>query len=253
MPNLGKSYFTFSVVLPQFESDRFYFPCMPKQIHHYELASTAWIAATQGPCFLLPAMAGLDPETVDLLGCLPIANANARLIDCLTAPDWQPEAVEFACVFAADPFYDAAQLVEDLRTANISGIANLPSLGILDGRFAEVMSASGFDFQRELQCLEFAKRQGLRTTAFVWNEQQGIAGLQAHADQLVVHPGGFLRHARAPEEAASAAVDLVKQLQQLSGSETPILLYRHPTLYHELAAATDIADGIIIYADQFQR
>jgi hypothetical protein len=83
-------------------------PSVPKQVRHYELTSMASIAATQGRCFLLPAMAGLDPETVDLLGCLPIANANARLIDYLTAPGWQPEAVDFACVFAADPFYDAS-------------------------------------------------------------------------------------------------------------------------------------------------
>jgi predicted TIM-barrel enzyme len=227
-------------------------PPVRTKVLRYQLTPVTSIAESEGRCFLLPAMAGLAPETVDLLGCLPITNVNGQLIDYLATPGARPETIDFACVFGADPFYDAAQLVEDLRTANISGIANLPSLGILEGRFAEVMSASGFDFQRELQCLGFAKRQGLRVSAFVWNEQQGVASLQAHADQLVVHPGGLLRQAPTREEAASAVLDLIRKLQQQSSGEIPILLYRHPSLYGELATAADIADGIIVYASQFE-
>jgi predicted TIM-barrel enzyme len=192
-------------------------------------------------------MAGLSPETVDLLGCLPIANVNAQLVDYLASPERRSDTVEFACVFAADPFCDPAQLIDDLGAANISGIANLPSLGILGGRFAEVMSASGFDFQRELQCLEFAKRQGLRTSAFVWNEQQGIASLQARVDQLIVHPGGFLRQAPARKVAVIAIVALIETLQERAARETPVLLYRHPALYTELSEAAALADGTIVY------
>jgi predicted TIM-barrel enzyme len=190
-------------------------------------------------------MAGFAPEIVDLLGCLPIADVNAQLVEYLAAAGRQAKAVEFACVFAADPFYDSAQLIEDLGAANVSGIANLPSLGILEGRFAEVMSASGYDYQRELQCLEFAKRRGLRTAAFVWNDQQGDAGLQAHADQLVVHPGGFLRQPRGRELAVRATVGLIKRLQQQAGGKTPVLLYRHPSLYDDLAEAAELADGTV--------
>jgi predicted TIM-barrel enzyme len=226
---------------------------VPATVVPYQLSPVTPVAESEGGCFLLPAMVGLGPETVDLLGCLPITNVNGLLIDYLATPGARPKSIDFACVFGADPFYDAAQLVEDLRTANISGIANLPSLGILEGRFAEVMSASGFDYQRELQCLEFAKRQGLQVSAFVWNEQQGAASLQAHADQLVVHPGGLLRRALTRSQAARAAFDLIRKLQQQSGGEIPILLYRHPTLYGELATAADIADGIIVYASQFKR
>jgi predicted TIM-barrel enzyme len=206
-------------------------------------------------------MAGFSPEIVDLLGCLPIADVNAQLVDCLATIDWQTPASEvkksskelelapmvFACVFAADPFYDSAQLVDDLRVANISGIANLPSLGILEGRFAQVMSASGFDFQRELQLLEFAKRRGLRTSAFVWNEQQGNAGLQAHADQLIVHPGGFLRQPYGLEAAARATTELIRRLKERADGKAPVLLYRHPSLYEKLAEAADCADGTVEY------
>jgi predicted TIM-barrel enzyme len=192
-------------------------------------------------------MAGLSPETLDLLGCLPITNVNAKLVDYLAAQQRQPDTVEFACVFAADPFYDPAQLIDDLCAANISGVANLPSLGILGDRFAEVMSASGFDFQRELQCLEFAKRHGLRASAFIWNEQQGTASLQARVDQVIVHPGGFLRRAPARKAAAIATVALIETLQDRAAGETRILLYRHPALYNELSEAAALADGTIIY------
>jgi predicted TIM-barrel enzyme len=192
-------------------------------------------------------MAGLSPETVDLLGCLPIANVNEQLVDYLVGQERQPHAVEFACVFAADPFYDPGQLIDDLAAANVSGIANLPSLGILGGRFAEVMSASGFDFQRELQCLEFAKRNGLRASAFIWNEQQGTAALQARVDQLIVHPGGFLRQATAPRGAAAATVALIKKLKDSAAGQAPILLYRHPVLYNELSEAAVLAEGTIVY------
>jgi len=192
-------------------------------------------------------MAGLSPETVDLLGCLPIANVNSQLVDYLASQEQRRHTIEFACVFAADPFYDPGQMIDDLGAANISGIANLPSLGILDGRFAEVMSASGFDFQRELQCLEFAKRNGLRTSAFIWNEQQGTASLQARVDQVIVHPGGFLRQATAPKAAAAATVALVKKLKDRAAGETPVLLYRHPALYNELSEAAALAEGTIVY------
>jgi predicted TIM-barrel enzyme len=213
----------------------------------FELRPDATAVAASNGIFLLPAMAGLSPETVDLLGCLPIANVNAELVDYFATPKWQPQSVEFACVFAADPFYDPAQLIDDLQTAHVSGIANLPSLGILEGRFAEVMSASGFDFQRELQCLEFAKRQGLRTSAFVCNEDQGKAGLQSHADQIIVHPGGFFRQTPDREAAVSKTVKLINQLQQCAAGRTPVLLYRHPSLYYELADAAQAADGTIVY------
>jgi Phosphoenolpyruvate hydrolase-like len=254
--NLGKSPFTFSVILPHFEFPSLTVTTKPLR---YDLAPTVSARTQEHRCFLLPAMAGFSPEIVDLLGCLPIADVNAQLVDCLATTAWQTPASEvekssndleiaptvFACVFAADPFYDSAQLIDDVRAANISGIANLPSLGILEGRFAQVMSASGFDFQRELQCLEFAKRKGLRTAAFVWNEQQGNAGLQAHADQLVVHPGGFLRQPYGRGVAARATTELIRHLQQRTGGKTPVLLYRHPSLYDELAEAADCADGTV--------
>ena len=258
--NLGKSPFTFGVILPQFEFPSLNVSTKP---FRYDLAPTVSASIRENRCFLLPAMAGFSPEIVDLLGCLPIADVNAQLVDCLATTDWQTPASDvqnssnkleasptvFACVFAADPFYDSAQLIDDLRAANISGIANLPSLGILEGRFAQVMSASGFDFQRELQCLEFAKRKGLLTAAFVWNEQQGNAGLQAHADQLVVHPGGFLRQPYGCEAAVRATTELVRRLQQRADGKTPVLLYRHPSLYDELAEAAELADGTVEYGE----
>ncbi|MBV9874559.1 MAG: phosphoenolpyruvate hydrolase family protein [Verrucomicrobia bacterium] len=213
----------------------------------YELAPSSPATSSKNGCFLFPAMAGLSPETVDLLGCLPIANVNAQLVDYLASQEQRRHTIEFACVFAADPFYDPGQMIDDLGAANISGIANLPSLGILDGRFAEVMSASGFDFQRELQCLEFAKRNGLRASAFIWNEQQGTASLQARVDQVIVHPGGFLRQATTPKAAAAATVALVKKLKDRAAGETPVLLYRHPALYKELSEAAALAEGTIVY------
>jgi predicted TIM-barrel enzyme len=207
-------------------------------------------------------MEGLPPKMVDLLGCLPIANVNAQLVEYLATLGSQGRETEalrdepgeavptvFACVFAADPLYEPSHLIDDLRAAKIYGIANFPSLGVLEGRFAEVMSASGFDFQRELHCLEFAKRQGLRTAAVVWSEEQGRAGLQAHPDQIVVHPGGFLRHAATTQVAADKTMNLVRTLQ-CDSSGIPILIYRHPSLHADLSRAAAIADGTIEFGKQ---
>jgi predicted TIM-barrel enzyme len=197
--------------------------------------------------FFLPAMSRLPPKVVDILGCLPIANINAELIASLSRRPETAAAVDFGCVFAADPFYDSGRLSDDVLALGVKGIANMPSIGFLTGPFSDSMTASGFDFEHEMHCLNAAKRRGLKTAAFVRTLSQGIFALNQEPDLIVVHPGRPLDRGMSTHSFVDRAAHTVSELQQRSNPDCPILLYRHPVIFEELGPAADVADGVLLY------
>jgi predicted TIM-barrel enzyme len=197
-------------------------------------------------CFFLPAMVGLPPKVVDILACLPIANVNAELIASLSRLEGV-RPVDFGCIFAADPFYDSARLSDDILSFGVHGVANLPSLGFLTGPFSDAMSASGFDFHREMHCLLTAKRRGLQTAAFVWSLEQGICALDQGPDIVVIHPRRPAGIEDSPRLLADKAATTVSELRERSKSSCQIALYRHPALFEKLEMAAELADGVVLY------
>jgi predicted TIM-barrel enzyme len=198
-------------------------------------------------CFFLPAMLGLAPRVVDVLACLPISNVNAELIATLSSRPEKARAVDFGCVFAADPFYDSGRLSDDVLALGVDGIANMPSIGFLTGPFSDAMTASGFDFEREMHCLRTAKRRGLKTAAFVRSLPQGVHALDQEPDLIVVHPGRPVDREVASHRFAEEAARMISELKQHSTMDCPILLYRHPVIFKELGLAAEVADGVVLY------
>ena len=197
-------------------------------------------------CFFLPAMSGLAAEVVDILGCLPIANVNAELMASLSRQR-KARPIDFACIFAADPFYDPERLSDDMLSFGVGGVANVPSIGFLTGPFSEAMRASGFDFRLEMRCLGAAKRQGLQTAALVWSFEQGIHALEHGPELLVIHPGRPTSHKDSPSALAEEAAKTVSRLRERAKNDCKILLYRHPAFFEHLEIAAKQADGIVLY------
>jgi predicted TIM-barrel enzyme len=198
-------------------------------------------------CFFLPTMSGLPPRVVDILACLPIGNVNAELIATLSCRPEKARAVDFGCIFAADPFYDSGRLSDDVLALGVAGMANMPSIGFLTGPFSDAMRASGFDFEHEMHCLRTAKRRGLKTAAFVRSLSQGIHALDQEPDLIVVHPGRPVDREDSSHRFAEEAARIVSELQQQSILHCPILLYRHPAIFKELGLAAEAADGVVLY------
>jgi predicted TIM-barrel enzyme len=197
-------------------------------------------------CFFLPAMSGLAPKVVDILACLPIANVNGKLMASLSRRE-SARLVDFACIFAADPFYDPERLSDDVLSFGVKGVINLPSIGFLTGPFSEAMNASGFDFRREMHCLRAAKRRGLRTAALVWSLEQGSYALEHGPDVLVIHPRRPAGQEDSSRVLAEEATNTVSGLRERAKNGCQILLYRHPAIFENLESAAKLADGILVY------
>ena len=121
---------------------------------------------------------------------LPCGDANA-IIESL-ASEILPvikRAPVIAGVLAADPFRPLPALVARMKELGYAGVQNYPTAGQIDGVLREALEEAGLGYETEIALVAEAKKQGLLTQPYAFNETEAEAMAAAGCDLLIAHMG----------------------------------------------------------------
>lgn len=133
-------------------------------------------------------------------------------------------------VEATDPTrMDLEKLLGRFLEAGYSGIINFPTIGIFD-RYRKLREQVGFGFDREVEMIRLARRQGVFTIAYVFSPEDSEKMAEEGVDCVVGHVGpttgglvGFKY-----EDSKEFAVSVLRRILQAAKATNPnIILLAH--------------------------
>jgi predicted TIM-barrel enzyme len=121
-------------------------------------------------------------------GMMPYGDANHIVVDMAkeVLPVVQDTPV-LAGVCGTDPFRMMKQFLPYLKDLGFDGIQNFPTVGLIDGKFRQVLEETGMSYQLEVQMVEKAHELEMLTCPYVFDEESATAMTQAGADVIVPH------------------------------------------------------------------
>ena len=184
-----------------------------------------------GLTIVCPHFAGLTVAEADLVGTLPIGDANGAVL--ALAGTFGGDASVYAAILAADPFRPAPVLLGALVEAGVKAIVNLPSVAMIGAGLATALGHAGVDYAAELKTLAAARAIGLEVMALATTADQARQAVAAGIARILVWP----RHEGdgAVVEAALAA-----------GVE--VFVFRHPGWEASGTPLPTLADGVVDWA-----
>lgn len=191
---------------------------------------------------LAPWLRALPVGNPDLLSLLPVIDLNAAAMRSLDPP---ARGIDRGGVFAAlslvDPFLRPRDAVSRLRRAGISGVANFPTMQIVDGETARAFEGADARTTREAQMLEAFLAEGFRAIAFACGADAARLIAQTRPTMMVLHPGVALSDWRQRAASALAVQRMIEHCRLEAGC--PVLVYRPAGFGSELDQAVAAADG----------
>lgn len=189
-----------------------------------------------------PWLRVLPAGNADLLSLLPVANLNAAATRWLNPPAaGAHRSGVFAAMALSDPFLRAKDIVAVLRRAGVAGIANFPTMQIVDGDTARAFDSAGVRTGREIEMLEAFAAEGFRTIGFACGAEGAREMARIRPTMMVLHPGVALADWRQRAAAALSLQRLVGHIRAEAGC--PLLVYRPAGFGTELDQAVQTADG----------
>lgn len=146
-----------------------------------------------GAHFLMVLNAGLYrmAGVTSLASFMPFGNANDQVEELLVKqilPRSQKVPV-VAGVMPNDPLLPLGVLFRRLKDLGVTGIANWPAVGLIDGKFREALEEEGFTIEAEVEMLKEAKRNGFVTFGFVLSVQDASIMTTARVDAMIINLG----------------------------------------------------------------
>lgn len=118
-------------------------------------------------------------------------DTNQSMIELATR-ELLPMAEDFPVIFGTymqDPCIHLYDFFNDLKRYGFSGVINYPTVGCLDGQFRQALEDAGLGYEREIEGIRLAHFLNLFTVAYVFDEEQAIAMVEAGADAISLHFG----------------------------------------------------------------
>lgn len=162
-------------------------------------------------------------------GLLAYGDANAIVMEMgerEVLPVVQETPV-IAGVNGTDPTRRMSHFLRQVQAMGFSGVNNFPTVGVIDGRFRQVLEETGMGFYKEVEMIGEAHRMGFFTIVYVFNEEESRAMAEAGADVIVAHcnttVGGSIgvQTAMTLEEAA----EFVQRIIDAGRAVNPELLF----------------------------
>ncbi len=94
-----------------------------------------------------------------------------------------------AGVNGTDPFVNFNLLFSELKELGFVGVQNFPTVGLMDGVFRQNLEETGMGYDKEVEMIALAHRQGMLTTPYVFSDEDAIEMTEAGADMIVCHMG----------------------------------------------------------------
>jgi predicted TIM-barrel enzyme len=121
-------------------------------------------------------------------GLLAYGDANAIVVEMAgeVLPVVQDTPV-LAGVNGTDPFRSMPRFLAEIAELGFSGVQNFPTVGVIDGRFREVLEQTGMSYRLEVEMIRAARALDLLTTPYVFDPPQAREMTAVGADVVVAH------------------------------------------------------------------
>jgi predicted TIM-barrel enzyme len=184
-----------------------------------------------GLTIVCPHFAGLTVAEADLVGTLPIGDANGAVL--ALAGSFGGDPAIYAAILAADPFRPTPVLLGALVEAGVKAVINLPSVATIGCGLATALGHAGVDYAAELATLAAARSMGLETMALATTADQARQAMAAGLTRILVWPR---------DDGAAATLDAAR------GAGAEVFVFRHPAREAEGTPLLALADGVIDWA-----
>jgi two-component system, NtrC family, response regulator AtoC len=139
---------------------------------------------------------------------MPYGNANeitwhVTLVNVM--PNVQNLPV-FVGTCAQDPNLHHQELFERVKSQNVCGITNFPSVGFIDGNYRQMLENTGLGYSREVELIAEASRAGLFTIAFVFSIENAVEMVNAGVD-ILCYDLGFAKSPNTSEQLHETQMD----------------------------------------------
>lgn len=126
-----------------------------------------------------------------LAGFMCYANSNDMVMDYARQEllRYSDRVPVFFGLNATDPTKEIYQYIKAIRSSGFTGVVNYPTIGMIDGRFREMLEGEGISYAKEVEAISFAHYCGLLTLAFVFDASQARQMIRAGADIICAHFG----------------------------------------------------------------
>lgn len=94
-----------------------------------------------------------------------------------------------AGIGAADPYRDAVRLIDEMIAMGYSGITNVPTAGLYDGRFREHIDATRLGYPEEIRLIGECRKRDVFTVAYAFTPDEARAMAAEGADIVGAHVG----------------------------------------------------------------
>ncbi len=151
-----------------------------------------------------------------LAAYMPFENCNDTVMS-LGSKEIIPQAKGVPVIIgvcATDPYLNTKVLIKEIRNNGFMGINNFPTVSILDGNYRVLLEENDIGFDREVELIKQASQVGVFTVAFVFNENEALAMVDAGVDMLCVNfgftLGGYngVKHGLTIQEATNKAIKI---------------------------------------------
>lgn len=200
-------------------------------MRHLVVDSEASAGQAAGDTLLLhaPALAEFPRRTAFAMIQLPVVALNDITLRSLAAGPRPPPST-YCAVYAADPFADWARLAASLRSRGYEGVANFPSLALLESSERDRLAEAGFSFESEIERLQWFAERGLSSLCVVAerpDSERALRGLGTALTALLVMRAQD-RLAPASDDAPFARFEPLRG-ERIEGSEVPVFGTAPPT------------------------
>ncbi|MDR3517998.1 MAG: phosphoenolpyruvate hydrolase family protein [Azospirillaceae bacterium] len=194
---------------------------------------------------LCPHYAGMDAALADLIGSLPVGDANGAILAAI--PSCRPGPGLYAGILAADPFRPGPMLLAALKGCGVRAVVNLPTVAMLGHSLGLALSHAGIDYAAELRTLAHAATLGLDAMAVVSTAAQAAAAAAVGIGAIMVHPGPAARDPEVNRSRVAAIAAIVAAVRAIDPGLC-VLVFRHPGFDGILDPVGDQADGVVDWA-----
>ncbi len=123
-----------------------------------------------------------------LAGLMPYGDANAIVVEM--AAEVLPvvrNTPVLAGVCGTDPFRLMPVFLAELKRMGFDGVQNFPTVGLIDGRFRQMLEETGMGIEPEVEMIRQAHELGMLTCPYVFDEDTAARFTRAGADVVVAH------------------------------------------------------------------
>ncbi|MGH7560404.1 MAG: phosphoenolpyruvate hydrolase family protein, partial [Gemmatimonadales bacterium] len=151
-----------------------------------------------------------------LAGLMPYGDANAIVVDM--AREVLPvvrDTPVLAGVCGTDPFRLMPVFLRELRDMGFDGVQNFPTVGLIDGRFRQMLEETGMGIALEVEMIRQAHELGLLTCPYVFDETTSRRFTEAGADVVVAHVHTTVGGSVGVTDTAMTLEDAVQRVQAM--------------------------------------